>query len=292
MSARRMLVTGAGGMVGSYVAAELAEYELVLTDVVGGLTPLDVCDGSAVSRMIGEVRPDVVLHLAAATDVDRCEREPDLAFRANAIATQNVALACQQHDAVLVYISTGGVFSGNKPEPFTEFDRPEPANVYGRSKLAGEAIVQHLLRRFFIVRAGWMIGGGANDKKFVGKMLQLIRTTDKPLSAVSDKFGSPTYGRDFVGGIRSLLERRQYGLYHLANGGMCSRYDVALELRTLANRPNVQIDAVASSMFPLPAPRARSEALRNYKLDLMGENPMRAWRDALRDYVESELLSL
>lgn len=287
--AGRMLVTGAAGMVGSYVAEELTDFELILTDLAGDGRTLDVCDPAAVTSMVGEVRPDIVLHLAAATDVDRCEREPDWAFRSNAIATQNVAQACREHDAVLVYISTGGVFSGDQPEPFTEFDRPMPANVYGRSKLAGEDIVHRLLRRFFIVRAGWMIGGGAQDKKFVGKMLELIRTAKAPLSAVSDKFGSPTYGRDFVAGIRALIARREYGLYHLANVGMCSRHEVALELRALANRPDVEINAVTSAAFPLPAPRARSEAIRNYKLDLMGRNPMRPWREAVRDYVTSEL---
>jgi len=287
----RMLVTGAGGMVGSYVAKQLHDYAPILTDVLAGFENLDVCDPAAVSQMIAKARPEIVLHLAAATDVDRCEREPDVAFRANAIATQNVALACQQHDAVLIYVSTGGVFSGNKPEPFTEFDRPAPVNVYGRSKLAGEVIVQNLLRRYFIVRAGWMIGGGAKDKKFVGKLVELIRGGGQtPLRAVDDKFGSPTYGKDFVAGIGSLLERREYGLYHLANGGVCSRYDVAMELRALVKREDVQIESVSSAYFPLPAPRARSEALRNYKLELLGRNPMRPWRDAVRDYVTTELL--
>ena len=285
-----MLVTGAGGMVGSYVSGRFPDYELVLTDAIDGFRPLDVRDPAAVMTAVADVRPDVVLHLAAATDVDRCEREPDWAFHSNAIGTQNVVLACQRHEAALVYVSTGGVFWGDKLDPYTEFDVPRPANVYGEAKLAGERIVETLLSRYFIVRAGWMIGGGARDKKFVGKMLELIRSGRTPLSAVSDKIGSPTYGKELLTGIHALLDSRLYGTYHLANQGACSRYDVALELRAILNRPDVHIDPVSSAHFPLPAPRARSEALRNFKLDLLGMDLMRPWRDALRDYVESELL--
>ena len=287
-----MLVTGAGGMVGSYVPEQFQDYSLVLTDIVDGCVPLDVRDPGAVMRAVADARPDVVLHLSAATDVDRCEREPDWAFHSNAIGTQNVALACQKHDAVMVYISTGGVFGGDKADPYTEFDTPRPANVYGEAKLAGERIVETLLSRYFIVRAGWMIGGGAKDKKFVGKMLQLIRTGPGPLSAVHDKIGSPTYARELVAGLRALIETGYYGLYHLGNKGSCSRYDVALELRAILNRLDVRIDPVSSAHFPLSAPRARSEAIRNLKLDLLGLNLMRPWREALRGYVESELLTV
>jgi dTDP-4-dehydrorhamnose reductase len=243
-----------------------------------------------VAEAVAAGRPDVVLHLAAATDVDRCEQDPDLAFRVNAIGTQNVALAARDAGAVLVYISTAGVFGGEKPEPYTEFDAPAPANVYGHSKLAGERIVQTLLDRFYIARAGWMVGGGEKDKKFVGKMLELIDDGRTSLRAVDDKHGTPTYAKDLATGLRALLETGHFGLYHLVNGGgSCSRFDIAVELCRILGRADIEVDPVSSAHFPLPAPRARSEAMVNYKLQLLGLDGQRHWRDALRAYLREDL---
>jgi len=289
MNQRRILVTGAGGMVGSYVREVFGDGDLVLTDIIEGFSPLDVRDPVMVQRIVAEVRPHLILHLAAATDVDRCEQTPDQAFHANAIGTQNVALACQSSGAELVYISTAGVFSGEKPEPYTEFDLPGPVNAYGQSKLAGEQIVASILQRYYIVRAGWMIGGGQKDKKFVGKIVQLIQERKQELSVVHDKFGSPTYAKDFLGGIRALITTGYYGLYHMVNSGVGSRYDVALVLRELLGCPDVKILPVSSAHFPLPAPRARSEAMRNLKIELLGLHKMRPWEEAVREYVSCEL---
>src|SRR3989338_4056029 len=289
MKQQRMLVTGAGGMVGSYVPEVFSDYDLALTDTVAGFTNLDVRDPTSVRKAVAETKPDIVLHLAAATDVDRCEQEPDWAYHNNAVGTQNVALACQATDAVMIYISTAGVFWGDKAEPYTEFDVPNPANVYGQAKLAGEHIVTSLLRRYYIVRAGWMVGGGRKDKKFVGKIANLIIVEGKnPVRVVSDKFGTPTYGKDLLSGIHRLLETGYYGLYHMANKGVCSRYDVALELQKILGRQDIEMLPVSSALFPLPAPRARSEAMRNLKLELLGLDGMRPWQDALGEYVTTE----
>ena len=290
MTKQRMLVTGAAGMVGSYVPEVFSDYDLVLTDTLDGFTNLDVRDPTSVRKAVAETKPDVVLHLAAATDVDRCEQEPDWAYHTNALGTQNVALACQAFDVVMVYISTAGVFWGDKPEPYNEFDVPRPANVYGHSKLAGEHIVTSLLRRYYIVRAGWMIGGGGKDKKFVGKIANLIMEGKNPLKIVNDKVGSPTYGKDLLRGIHSLLQTGYYGLYHMVNKGTCSRYEIALEIRNILEQNDVELLPVSSAYFPLPAPRAHSEAMRNLKLELLGLDGMRPWQDALREYVSTELL--
>lgn len=290
----RLLVTGAAGVVGGYVAEAFAEHELVLTDVVpdDGLTPLDVSDPVAVRTVISTERPDVVVHLAAVTDVDQCEREPDLAFAVNAVGTENVARACREVGATLVYTSTAGVFSGEKLEPYVEFDAPAPVNVYGHSKLAGERFVQSHLDRYYICRAGWMIGGGPADRKFVGKLLEFIQAGRQHLRAVDDKVGTPTYARDLAAGIKHLLDTDNYGLYHLVNGGgSASRYEVALALCEALGRNDIEVEPVSSAYFPLPAPRARSEAMVNYKLRLLGLDPMRPWRDALAAYVQDELLS-
>jgi len=292
MKIERILVTGATGVVGSYVREVFDGIDLALTDIEieGNLLHLDVRDPEAVMQTMQEISPDVVLHLAAATDVDRCEQEPDWAYHTNTIGTQNVALACQASGSVMVCISTAAVFWGDKPEPYTEFDAPCPMNIYGDSKLRGEQTMVSLLQRYYIVRAGWMIGGGEKDKKFVGKIVRKILEGGSRLRVVDDKFGSPVYARDLLQGIRRLLNTDYYGLYHIVNTGMASRYQIALAVRDILARPDVEIEPVSSAFFPLPAPRGRSEAMRNYKLDLLGLNWMRPWQAALREYLETESL--
>jgi dTDP-4-dehydrorhamnose reductase len=162
--------------------------------------------------------------------------------------------------------------------------------VYGHSKLAGERIVTSLLSRFYIVRAGWMIGGGPKEKKFVGMLLRQLDDGSRALRAVDDKLGTPTYARDLAVGIHRLLESGYYGLYHMVNGGAAvSRYDVARAMLDLLGRDDVTLEPVGSDAFPLPAPRARSEAMVNYKLQLLGIDPMPPWRDALASYLGDEL---
>lgn len=290
MKIEGMLVTGAAGMVGSYVREVFDGIDLTLTDIEGGLQYLDVREPEAVMQAVQETAPDVVLHLAAATDVDRCEQEPDWAYHTNALGTQNVALACQSFGSVMVYISTAGVFWGDKPEPYTEFDDPRPMNVYGDSKLRGSEILTSLLNKFYIVRAGWMFGGGKKDKKFVSKIMRKIMAGENHLRAVDDKLGSPTYGKDLLRGIRRLLNTDYYGLYHMVNIGAPSRCQVALGILDILGRSDIEIEVVSSAFFPLPAPRARSEAMRNYKLDLLGIDEMRSWQDALAEYLLTELV--
>jgi dTDP-4-dehydrorhamnose reductase len=284
-----MLVTGAAGATGSYVTTVFRGYETILTDLTGETEYLDVSDPDGVDEAVGATAPDVVLHLAAATDVDECEKCPDLAFRVNAIGTQNVALACQAYGATLVYVSTAGVFRGEKPTPYTEFDEPDPINVYGHSKLAGERIVASLLDRYYICRAGWMMGGRERDKKFVGKLASFIQQGSDTLQVVDDKVGSPTYALDLLAGIKRLLPTGWYGLYHMANEGIATRLEVARAMCDLIERVDISVQAVSSAYFPLPAPRPRSEALVNYKLRLLGVQPQRNWRDALAAYLGDEL---
>ena len=277
-----IFVTGANGMVGSYVSKFFKEKELIATDI----DTLDIKDPAGVMKAVKKARPDFVIHLAAKTDVDRCQIEPDDAFLSNTIGTQNVALACQETGAVMVYVSTSGVFDGKKEGPYTEFDGPSPANTYGRTKLEGEKAVQGLLKKYYIVRAGWMIGGGQEkDKKFVGMMVKLFRERDEIL-AVNDKHGTLTYAPQLVEGIRDLMKTGYYGLYHMANTGVCSRYDVAVEIGRILGK-NIPVRPVDSSRFPSPAPRARSEALESYKLKLLGMAKMGTWQDALKDYLST-----
>lgn len=278
----RILVTGAKGMMGSDLCPVLSEHHQVLaTDI----EEMDVRDSRLVWQTVHDFRPDIVMHLAALTNVDYCEQRPDEAFRTNTIGTQNVALACQGAGATMVYISTISVFDGHKPVPYIEYDTPNPQSYYSRSKYEGECIVQSLLSRYYIVRAGWMFGGGPEDKKFVAKIIDLACSRPE-LKVVDDKFGSPTYTLDISRGVAQLVDTGLYGLYHMVNTNGCvSRYELARLILEYAGIIECQITPVSSAEFPLPAPRPRMEAARNFHLELRGIDVMRDWQLALRSYL-------
>lgn len=276
---RTLLATGAGGMVGAYLPADA-----IRTDV----PDLDVTDRVAVDSAIERHRPDVVLHLAAETNVDRAEQQPDRAYLINAIGTQNVALACAKHGAELVYVSSAQVFDGEKHDPYHEWDDVGPQTVYGRSKLAGEEFVRRLVPHHYIVRAGWMIGGGpGGEKKFIAKMLEHAEKQGK-IVAVDDKFGSPTRAQDLIGAVYALLDTGRYGTFHLVNQGAVTRLDIARVVRDVLDLP-YEIEAVASTRFPLPAPRGRSEVMDNLALRLIGlDHLMPPWEQAVTEYLRAE----
>lgn len=283
----KALVTGADGMLGADLCAELERqgYIVFATDI----QEMDVRLPMLVRRAIRKCAPGVVFHLAALTDVDACEREPEEAFRTNTIGTQSVALACQVAGIPMVYVSTIGVFDGDKNEAYTEFDEPNPQNVYSRSKYEGEKIVRRLLHRYYIMRAGWMFGGGYKDKKFVAKILELA-SSQIELKVVADNFGSPTYTVDFAQAAIHLSRTGWYGLYHLVNtGAPCSRFEFAQCVLEYAGITTCNLLPVSSAHFPLPARRPRMEAARNLHIELLGLNPMRPWKRALREYIEEKL---
>ncbi len=289
----KILVTGAEGMVGSALCPELRRrgHTVVPTDRLPTSVEtqgLDICDGDAIHQMMQRVVPTLVIHLAAETDVDRCEQEPAHAYRVNAVGTELVVRACQTLGVRLLYMSTAGVFDGQKPTPYVETDAPNPVNVYGRTKLAGEVAVHQLGVPYQIVRASWMVGGCERDKKFVGKILRLLDERQE-LSVVTDKVGSLTFTEDLSRGIGELIATEHVGLFHMANQGTCSRYDVACKVVEYVGRRDVTIRPVPSSAFPLPAPRAASEVLQNARLQQVGLDTMPRWEESLRTYVHRYL---
>lgn len=283
-SGSKVIVTGAKGMLGTDLCPIFAErYKVVALDV----EEMDVRDVDLVFKTLDEVRPAIVVHLAGLTDVDACERNPDEAYRVNALGTKNVGLACQRVGAIMVYVSTLAVFDGTKCEPYTEFDTPNPQSHYSRAKHQGELVVRDLLQRYYIVRAGWLFGGGRQDKKFVGKIIDLARKSAE-LKVVDDKFGSPTYTRDLSLGIVQLVETGLHGTYHMVNsGGNCSRYQIAQKIIDYASIAGCRLIPCSSAEFPLAAPRPRMEAGYNYHLQLMGLQLMRPWQQALKEYIET-----
>ncbi|MCA9408092.1 MAG: dTDP-4-dehydrorhamnose reductase [Candidatus Omnitrophica bacterium] len=289
----KILVTGAAGMLASEIIPRLIEdnHQLLQVDLnqrLPDIKKLDVADTKSVFSYVEHYRPEYIFHLAAETNVDLCEKNHDHALRANYLGTENLVYACQRYNIKLLYISTAGVFWGDKKEPYTEFDQPNPRNFYGQSKLQGEYVVQKLLNKYFIIRAGWMVGGWEIDKKFVYKIIQQIQQGKRQLRVVSDKFGSPTFTKDFASNVMKVINTNRYGIYHMTNQGTCSRYEIALKIVEYLDMKNhVEIIPINSSEFPLPAPRADSEMLRNYKLDLLGINDLPHWEESLKDYINT-----
>lgn len=277
----KILVTGANGMVGSYAQQIFKDEQLILTD----LPEYDVRDEKTVFDLVEKNKPDIILHLAAETDVDKCELHPEEAYRSNVEAVKNVAEAAKRHNSVLIYVSTGFVFNGKDRKEHTEIDIPDPVNVYGKTKLQGENVVKSTLDRYFIFRADWMIGGGPKkDKKFVGKIIRQC-LAGEGIKAVDDMFSTPTFAKDFLKGIASFIPNGKYGLYHLANKGICSRYEMALEIVSILGS-KVKVTPVPSSEFPLPAPRAQSTGIKNYLLGKMGLDLMPRWQESLKEYLK------
>lgn len=289
----KILVTGAAGMLAADVIPQLFKngHQVVQTDIkqhLPGIIRLDIADFEAVIKKVKEYRPDYIFHFAAETDVDLCEKNPKHALMVNALGTENIARACLEFRLPLLYISTGAVFSGDKETPYTELDIPSPINVYGKSKLEGERVVQNLLKSYFIIRAGWMVGGWKIDKKFVYKIVQQIKEGKQELRVVADKFGSMTFTKDFAKNLLNVINTGRYGLYHMVNRGTCSRYEIALRIVEFIGLKNkIMILPINSDQYPLPAPRARSEMLENYKLNLLGLNSMPHWHDSLEEYIKT-----
>ena len=295
MKKEKVFITGCGGMLGNAIYPFFKSWysHVLATDRVVSepwLEQLDVRDEKKMEKMFAEYQPDIVLHLAAETDLEYCETHIDITENTNAFATETIARLAETYGAVLIYISTAGVFDGEKSGFYTEKDKPNPLMVYGRTKYEGELHALKYCSRSYVVRAGWMMGGGPEkEKKFIYKILQQIKDGKKEIFAVDDKWGTPTYTHDFAMNLSLLLGTGQYGLYHMVCKGKGTRYDVAKALLHICNRSDITLTRVGSDYFAKEyfAPRPFSEMMINAGLEALGINRMRPWQDALADYVGS-----
>jgi dTDP-4-dehydrorhamnose reductase len=287
----RILITGCGGMLGEAVYARFnRECTVLATDIEVNepwLKYLDVRDLQAVLKTAEKFKPDLMINLAALTGLEFCERNPDQARLTNALGQENICAVAQKLDAAAVYISTAGIFDGKK-EFYDDFDIPNPINVYGKSKYYGEVITSSLLNRYFIFRAGWMMGGGVKkDKKFINKIFKQIATGKKELFVIDDKLGTPTYTIDFANQMFRVIETDWFGLYNMVCTGDASRYDVAEELlKCLHLEDKIKLTVVSSDYFQKEyfAPRPYSEKLLDLKLTQKGLLSMRDWKECLAEY--------
>lgn len=274
----RILVTGANGQLGREVTKQGSGHELYLTDV----DTLDITNGKAVSTLFREIKPDAVIHCAAYTNVDAAEVDPDGAFKANVVGSQNIAAGCLEMGSRMVYVSTDYVFSGDRQVPYREFDKINPQTVYGTTKWQGEEVVRQILGRHYIIRTAWLYGEGNN---FVRTMLKLAEQHDT-LRVVHDQVGTPTSTVDLAKAIFGLLASDAYGTYHGTCQGQCSWYEFAYEIFKQTSK-RVNVIPVTTDEFPRPAKRPAFSVLDNYMLRMTVGDPMRKWQEALKQYIHA-----
>lgn len=275
----RIYITGIKGQLGSYLA-RLASDEHTISG--GDLPEFDITQPAQVLAGIHAATPEVVLHCAAFTDVDAAARDPQTAYRANGLGTQNVALACAELDLPMLYVSSNEVFDGTRGEPYREFDSTNPANPYGYSKLAGEWFAQRLLTRFYIVRTSWLTGSGGRN--FVHRIQQLADERGS-LRVVTDEVASPTFVSDLAVAILKLIETDQYGLYHFVNDGYCSRYDFAKTILNLTGRGHIPVEPITLADYPRPSTPPKYSPLANLAGASLGIT-LRPWQDALEAFLK------
>jgi dTDP-4-dehydrorhamnose reductase len=285
----RFAITGCRGQLGHALCRQLAAEPGAEVVAAVDLPEVDVSDPQAVARLFAGLTADVVVNAAAYTHVDRCEREPETAHRANALAPGLLAEACRRDGRRFVHVSTDYVFAGDGQRPYREDDPTGPRSVYGRTKLAGEEAVRAVSGDFLIVRTSWVFGRGRNFLAAILDQADQRRRgeVEGPLRVVSDQRGRPTWAEDLAEGLRGLLEAGAGGLYHLTGGGdVATWWDLARLCLDLAGHRDLVVERIATSELELDAPRPPWSVLDCSKADALGVR-LRDWREAVASYLRS-----
>lgn len=268
----KVLVTGANGMLGQDLCPILEDldYEVIETDI----NNLDIINELLTHKVMSNEKPDVVIHCAAYTNVDKAEEEFEQAKLINVVGTENVAKACAKNDAILVYVSTDYIFDGKKQVPYEVDDKPNPINNYGLTKFQGEEVVKKYCKDYYIARTSWLYGH--HGKNFVETMI--AHKNDEILKVVNDQIGCPTWTVELANGIIKMLEEFEYGTYHICGSGQTSWYEFAKEIFEYLDI-SVNLQPCKTEDYPRPAKRPQYSAMNNHKI-------CRNWKQALHDYLD------
>lgn len=274
----KIWITGANGQIGTAINEVLdpLEAEVFNTDK----EELDITDTEEVLNFGEMNRPDVIINCAGIVDLNLCEKEPELAYRVNALGARNLSLVARKVGSKMVQLSTDDVFDGLSKTPYSEFDDTNPKTVYGRSKRAGENYVKEFTHKHFVVRSNWVYGRGNN---FVNKILEAAKN-QTPLALASDQFGSPTSAKDLARLILHLIKTNEYGTYHATCQGMCSRYEFAQEILKAAGK-EVEMKAVPTKESDLSYARPAYAVLDNFILRIIDLYQMPEWKESLQEYM-------
>lgn len=275
----KILVTGYTGQLGYDVFREGNNQGYEMVGI--GSKDLDITDKQAVYDFVKKVNPNIIIHCAAYTAVDKAEDEKEKCWNVNVEGTKNLVTVAKEVNAKFMYISTDYVFDGVGVVPFVETDEPNPVGYYGKTKHEAEKIVQANLDKWFIVRISWVFGTNGNN--FINTMLRLSESRDE-LNVVGDQFGSPTYTFDLAPLLLNMIHTEKYGIYHASNEGYCSWADFATEIFKQAKK-NVKVNYIKTEEYPTRAVRPKNSRMSKQKLISNGFKPLPKWQDALSHYL-------
>lgn len=285
----RILVTGAAGRLGSKLVEVLTARGHAVTgaDIVGeNVVKVDIGDFAAIKALAADLKPDIILHPAAWTDVDGCAREPEKAIQINGFGAQNVALAAASVGAAILHVSSNEVFDGQPGKLYREYDVTNPVNPYGYSKWVGERAVVNVNPQHYIVRTSWLFAHGG--KNFIQAILSAAQA-GKKLRVVTDEVANPTYNDDLADAIVKLIETGRYGIYHLVNEGACSRYEFARYFLDKAGYKDTPAEKITSTEWPRPSLPPAYSSLSNLAARSLGIT-LRHWQEAVDAFLAKENL--
>ncbi|MFW2502038.1 dTDP-4-dehydrorhamnose reductase [Clostridium diolis] len=287
----KILITGSKGQLGNELLdiiksgkAEIGEVSEVIkkSEVIAlDVDELDITNLEQVKSKINDLKPDVIINCAAATNVDGCESNEDFAFKVNSIGPRNLAIASEEVGAKLVQVSTDYVFSGVGNKPLTEYDLTAPYSVYGKTKLLGENYVRELSSKYFIVRTAWLYGYVGHN--FVYTMRRLGKEKEC-ITVVNDQRGNPTHANDLAYHILKLIQTEEYGVYHCTGKGECTWYDFAKMIIELSGE-KCEVKPCSSEEYKTPAKRPEYSSLDNMMLRCTVGDDMRDWKDAIKSFI-------
>lgn len=291
----KILITGAKGQLGTQLLnilkkgkSEIGNLNIAYknAEIIGiDMDDLDISNLNQVKEYLNIARPDVIINSAAYTNVDGCEANIDLAFKANTIGPRNLAIASEEIGAKLIHISTDYVFSGSGLVPYKEYDLTNPQSVYGKTKLQGEDYVKQFSSKHFIVRTAWLYGYNGNN--FVKTIMKAAKEKGE-LDVVDDQRGNPTNAEDLAHHLLKLALSEEYGVYHCTGEGECSWYDFAVKIVELS-RINCIVNPIKSDKLNRAAKRPTFSSLDNMMLRCTIGNEMRKWENALEAFIENIL---
>jgi len=284
---KKILVTGANGQLGRSMrrlAEKYPQFDFVMTDV----EELDICNNAAVMSFVEEKKPDFIVNCAAYTAVDNAEDNEPLCTKLNCEAVRNIGQAAQTVGARVVHISTDYVFNGRNFQPYTEDDEPNPASVYGRTKLAGEIALQASCRESVIIRTAWLYS--EFGKNFVKTMLRLCRERDE-IRVVFDQIGTPTYAGDLAQAVMSVVVSAEAGsfapgIYHFTDEGVCSWYDFTVKIVEIAGL-SCHVVPIETKDYPSKAERPHFSVLNKSKIKSTYGIDIPHWETSLKKMLES-----
>ncbi len=290
----KIMITGCNGQLGNELISclekgksEIGAIPEILEDaeiVAVDIDILDITNFSAVEDFVNITQPDVIINCAAMTNVDGCETQLDVAFKANALGVKNLAVAAESIGAEFIHVSTDYVFAGDGTKPYIEWDTVNPQSAYGASKALGEKYALAFCKRTYIVRTSWLYGYiGKNFVKTVRRVLK----EKGGITVVCDQRGNPTNANDLAHHLLKLIDSKEYGIFHCTGEGECSWYEFASKIAQLSGYSAEVVKPCTSEEYPSPTKRPAFSSLRNLALECTVGNEMRDWQTALEEYISN-----